>query len=920
MSRKTRKLIWSVPLVAVLAVAGVLAIFAALAPNGAQAQEVMVPGPVTDLDAEVQSRSEIRLTWDAPSSTRGGTPTGYRIDHSSDNREWTLLKGNTNSTATRYSIVTGVKATTEKYYRVFAINQAGTGPVSVDPVTAYASVPTEFPPTAPGRPGLTLTLDAKDPYGKIHISWTKPDDNGSAIVSYKIVEMINADGVGTTAREECDDTYTGDVNTPNPHPNLKAAEDANEDDDWCLLIDEHTDFDDLTAMHAGLTGGQSHYYRVIATNSADDPAGAPSDTRGITTRTPRNPDEPTEPIAVPLTGDIINLYWLDSESNGGHALGDYQIQVQARVREQVPDTSDFTENEWGAWSEWTSLNNPATGVYLTDVSFTAKNGTVTDSTIAMDIEEGDAADTTSTPGTDGVITAVGEAFNLRLTGAAEAGQYKFQIKAKQSGAATRGLDLESAWVGFNKRSRAGLGYITVQVAPPVSTQIPLLPSLEAKNLDAEEVKDQGIGLTWDPNPGVPVDHDNDANTPDVNRPAFDNPDYRIDVSEDGIVWKRGQTRTIAVREWDHEGLKSSDRRYYRLFPINHGRFGEAAIAGAQAKKAVIASPDKVLNLRQKSATTTSITMEWDAVTAAAEYALYSATPGDDDALPASWPPDPVMTLEGTEYTDSKDLDPGDTRWYRVIALSDDEKPVSGADGAEALGRTEDAGEPGAPIGLVAQEAFDSSLTSSDDRGVLLLWDMPTEAGKDPHTSYTVEWKSSAQTGDAWETLVTDTTNLENQTPKSTHYHHKEPELEANEQRAYRVKALSGSGSGMASNVSYYPPMAGMAMPGMLGNAMGLTAGPTDDNDPGSIKLTWTAGENANVHWVVVVLVDANGDFDVDNSVWTQASAQDSHTVAMETEGLIPGNYRAMVIAGMHDSDAGTTQWSTWQSTQFTYPQ
>ena len=106
----------------------------------------------------------------------------------------------------------------------------------------------------------------------------------------------------------------------------------------------------------------------------------------------------------------------------------------------------------------------------------------------------------------------------------------------------------------------------------------------------------------------------------------------------------------------------------------------------------------------------------------------------------------------------------------------------------------------------------------------------------------------------------------------------------------------------------------------LGNAMGLTAGPTDDNDPGSIKLTWTAGANANIHWVVVVLVDANGDFDLDNSVWEQASAQDSHTVAMQTEGLIPGNYRAMVIAGMHDSDAGTTQWSTWQSTQFTYPQ
>ena len=40
MSRKTRKLIWSAPLVAVLAVAGALAMFVALSPNGAQADHV----------------------------------------------------------------------------------------------------------------------------------------------------------------------------------------------------------------------------------------------------------------------------------------------------------------------------------------------------------------------------------------------------------------------------------------------------------------------------------------------------------------------------------------------------------------------------------------------------------------------------------------------------------------------------------------------------------------------------------------------------------------------------------------------------------------------------------------------------------------------------------------------------------------
>ena len=56
MSRKTRKLIWSVPLVAVLAVVGALAIFAALAPQrGSRARGRQCMGPpaaVTMLAAE----------------------------------------------------------------------------------------------------------------------------------------------------------------------------------------------------------------------------------------------------------------------------------------------------------------------------------------------------------------------------------------------------------------------------------------------------------------------------------------------------------------------------------------------------------------------------------------------------------------------------------------------------------------------------------------------------------------------------------------------------------------------------------------------------------------------------------------------------------------------------------------------------
>ena len=186
MSRKMRKLMWSLPLIGAVAVIGALAAFMTLTPNAAQADHVDLPGPVTGLDATVKSRASIELTWTAPASDNvvgnavGGAPTGYRIDHSSDNRVWTQLVAKTTGTATKYPIRTGVKSDTERYYRVFAINEAGTSPVSVEPITAFASVPVAFPPVAPSRVVLTLMLDAKDPTGKINLSWTEPTDNGGS--------------------------------------------------------------------------------------------------------------------------------------------------------------------------------------------------------------------------------------------------------------------------------------------------------------------------------------------------------------------------------------------------------------------------------------------------------------------------------------------------------------------------------------------------------------------------------------------------------------------------------------------------------------------------------------------------------------------------------------------------------------------
>ena len=166
MSRKTRKLIWSVPLVAVFAVIGALAIFMAQTPDPAAAHGL--PGAVSGVTATADGATKIKISWTAPASGTGGDPTGYRIDVSDDTLAWTSLVADTESTVTSYTH-SGLQPDTVKFYRVFALNSAGTGPSSSDPLFDDAIT---GPATAPSA---VLNLRAKAVgSSKIELSWTRP--------------------------------------------------------------------------------------------------------------------------------------------------------------------------------------------------------------------------------------------------------------------------------------------------------------------------------------------------------------------------------------------------------------------------------------------------------------------------------------------------------------------------------------------------------------------------------------------------------------------------------------------------------------------------------------------------------------------------------------------------------------------------
>ena len=320
MSRKTRKLIWSVPLVAVLAVAGALALFVALTPNVAQAH--YLPGPVSDLAAEGTSWSTIKLTWKAP-TTGGGGVTGYRIDISTDEFVWESRVMNTGNTQTTYTH-SGLKGDQTRYYRVFALNAAGAGP---SPVGDEASNDlfvggTTLPAEAPGQ---VLNLRATGvSHDQIDVMWNAPTSTGGAdIDSYCLIvgamrgHVVDFTGLvagctggdgGASATLAGQDGDTGEATLAGISNALNGAPDVG----YLIVIDA-----DKPAGHEGhwpmfehkdLDAELKLYYRLYAVNEVDPSATATNIISATTKKTPK-PGAPRGLKLVSTGSGALDLYW-----------------------------------------------------------------------------------------------------------------------------------------------------------------------------------------------------------------------------------------------------------------------------------------------------------------------------------------------------------------------------------------------------------------------------------------------------------------------------------------------------------------------------------------------------------------------------------------------------------------------------------
>jgi hypothetical protein len=838
--------------VAVLAVAGALAIFAALAPGAARADHANLPGPVTGLKAEAKSRTSIQLSWmPAAASDTVGAPTSYRIDQSSDNRTWERLAENATGTAmgggrVGHLITEDVSSTTQLHYRVFAKNDAGTGPISNQPVTVYVNVGTTFPPEAPET--FTLTVTAVN-HNQIDLSWTEPEIHGAKVTGYIVNEMVDESDVDTNPRVACgtDEMY---------RPDSTGA------DIGCLHITDAAQGTERTAEHEDLTAGTTHYYQVTALSTAGNTL---SNVVGAVTTEADAPGAPQHPVASPENDANIFLYWLKPDSDGGHTLGNPEIEYKVDYGNE--NTADVTV--------WTDAEDGSSSLQVQYVAAQAIS---------------DPEDANFTVGSPGTNTDVSPSVPYK-------DRYLFRMRSKQGGTQTAGTNLVSGWVYFN-----GGSHITVAEDNDADTGVPLRPMLTAMPKDATSEEGVGIRLTWasNANNGTPADTSDDGPNPD---------DYRIDVSDDGLEWEQGQLNLITLQHWDDFNAKSTDPRYYRLISKNSNHYSEAQGQTATANAAVIAKPGTVLNLTATGISATEIRLDWGAAMGADQYDLYVAHVGDngeavddaDDTTETDVWDSLEANVKGITYTHSGLL-PDSDRWYRIVSKK-------GADirgdesGAQARGSTLDAGRPGTPVDLVAESAKDSSFPSANERGVLLFWNETVETGVDPHDGYTVQRRIDKGTVEgAWETIQDDSESL------TTSYHDDTEPVTDETKRIYRVAARSGDGVGDWSNMVYYPnsatPHDAAPMPvGALGNAMTLMA--TQGDDPGDVTLTWTPGANATVHWVAGVRI-VNGAIDPNfTPIWHAASGDGTHTVNAPTAG----EYVFAVIAG-RTSD-GTTEWSRW---------
>ena len=889
MSRKTRKLIWSAPLVAVFAVVGALAIFMTAAPGDISAQTADVdyaagsPLNVTvEPGAGEAKRTSLVIKWAAPTAGSDLPITGYRIDQSTDGQRWTHL-ADVSATA-RSHTATGLKPATLRYYRVFALNQAGIGRVSEakSETTVGITEPSEVRNYTVTPTGSTT----------IKLDWDPPADTGGARIIGYLIHTNIAEG-----------TIPG-----------RGTPDVDGNDDGIIPILAPT----TEYTHTGLEGASAHRYKIYAVNWYDEDMTSkqtkdPIDVRSATTHPVGQPAAPTGITAVPAVG-----YAADG------ALTPYN-DADATVNDRAPDVDVYwywPAHNGGATITTFRVEVSKTGLWPDGAATAVQPGPATTA-----LQTADNAAITVTAAVAFQETAAAMPYQLRHTGAgqfliAPGSKLHYRVFAENGANPT---DAGRRSLPSTEAAQAIVTYAMTQAAKPAPAQPTDVAWTNEDAAKRERHHHDSVNLSWTKPVGIRT-----------------TTSYRVDVAQGGapLKWKELEPDTRhSDPTYDHRGWRPTDTRQtfrYRVFGKNGGLFGQSSDIDSNMVDPQTA-PSPVLQIKSTTASASQIDLVWqkpmnDGGTDIAKYCVLATTASIAQGLlpvictgaattvvPAGVTRDfveaPRVGVLSERAPETMFMDKGllaDTTYrYRVYALNDavdnegglvpvtaeapdnfDASPTSDEDPATTSGTT----APGAPTHLSAESALDSNFAATGARGVMVIWNAPADPAGAKVSGYEIQQKVN----DGEFAVVKETST------RTTHITAAQPGED--EVRQYRVRAQNSEDWGPWSGVATIPlPEMSDDTTDTLGDASGLTA--TRNAVDNTVMLSWTAGPNSNIHWVAGVRKNADGTYDTSQNVWMKTDANDSHTV--DTSGLADGDYVFTVIAGQYDASTQAESWSTW---------
>ena len=640
---------------------------------------VTAPGVPTGLTATA-GNTQVDLSWTAPSDTGGRTITDYKIEYRTSGGSWTVFNDGT-STSTSATVI-GLTNGQAYQFRISATNNIGTGSAS-NVVSATPTVTVQA--TAPSTP---TNLSATAGNGIVTLSWTAPDNGGSAITRYNIEQSTD----GTTWTASTPATSTG-----------------------------------TTVTVTGLTNDQNYHFRVSATNSIG--TGSASNTAQATpTVQSTQPVQDNTPPTIVITGSNPITISLGTTYNDAGATCTDNVDSSPTLT----DTSTVDDSAAGSYTVTYTCtddaNNEAQAVRTVNVATIpgapaglraiAGDGQVELSwrvptnnggaaIIDYIIQYSANAGASWTTFNDGTSTST----SATVTGLTNGQSYQFRASAVNS-------------IGTGSTSNVAPATPTVTVQSTITA--PGIPtSLSATAGNGE------ITLTWT----APADN---GNSPII--------DYVIDQSRDGgTTWVDSTPATSVGTTVTVTGLTNDILYQFRVSATNvHAPGAPSDVVSATPTatvQPVITAPGAPTNLSVDATGETTVTLSWTAPVDNGGSAItnYNIEQSEDGGT--TWNnSNPVASI--TSSVTVTDLTSGQEYQFRVSAtnvqhLGQPSNIVTATTTASTQQETETViTEPGVPTGLSA---------TAGNTQVALSWIAPADTGSSAIIMYNIQQSTDGTT-------------------------------------------------------------------------------------------------------------------------------------------------------------------------------